>query len=372
MLLNWQDLIDAIEGVGAAVGDLEARISTSLSLQIQCCDSVTAPAPPPPDYTTPPPPPGGEEPPPAAYPTPEAYDAYLCQLANWIWWLYRRIVGAIAGLDLASLIVIVIVSLVGVLLPEGLTTAVGGLTLTTIATYIVAYQAGIEVLAGLAQLQADYMDDNRQEAVCLFYGAFANGDSLMDGVADAVQSWLGTHLPAELAEKLTAIISLGEGWILNQVHAAADVFGDVPGAVGCECLPSPTPTPYTINQYSYGIPDGWESGDDLLAWTDYPMASERDNNSSEPDYQTCWWRVGGGDTTAPFRVSAEGWLPASGGNFSGIAIKAGPGGAEWVLVEANLAESVRIVPPSGYAYIRIRGDANNTFTASLVFEEEGT
>lgn len=232
MLVNWQELIDAIEGVSVAMGDLHVDVQVPAQI---CCDSVTPPDPPPPPET-PPPPPGTTDPPPA-FPTPAEYDEYLCKLANWIWWLYWRILTFLSGLDLATAVVVLIIAGLGVLLPEGLSTAIGGVTLATIAATIVSADLSIEVIAATASVAADSMEEDRQQQVCFVYNAFSSGGSLMDGVRDVVLAWLA-GLPVPLAERLADVVALGATWIESKVDLAIEFFPEVVGAVDCACVPS--------------------------------------------------------------------------------------------------------------------------------------
>lgn len=233
-ICNFDEITDSLGSIASAIRAIELR----QQLTVQCCDQLTPPAPPP-GASIPLPPPGSSDPPPPAYDSPEDYQEYLCALANWVWWVYRRIVGVLAGLDTATAAVLVVVALIGVFLPEGLSTAIGGVTLITIVSAIVAYENGIEVVADLAELQADYMDANREGIVGQIYCALGRYDTMAAGVQEEVATFLAEHLPPGIAGRLASIISLGSTWLEENIENAVEFWPEPGGFVPCDCTPPP-------------------------------------------------------------------------------------------------------------------------------------
>ncbi len=230
--VSFQSLLDAVAGVQVAIENL--KLATSVS--VACCDQLDAPDPPdPPPAPLPVPDDPGVDLPPA-YPDDASYDTEICRSANALHWLVSRYLGVVATLDGIAAAVAVIVALLAVAFPEGATTAIGGVTLATIASAMLVIEGGLTAVASWAGLARDYWDSKQQEFVCAMYVRIGGAEDWKEGVAAFIRSAVvaaSDAVPASFAERVVSWVEPFLLWLEDDIYTFSQSLESHPSPVSC-------------------------------------------------------------------------------------------------------------------------------------------
>lgn len=231
------------------------RIGVQFAINSVCCDGITQPV----IVDDPPPTPGVEPPPSWVGGGQTEWESALCMLVNIVRQMVTRYAEFLENVNVVATTALLIVSALGVIFPEPITTVIGSVSFAAIATILLSAVAYTDAIQESSTGFQQWINENTQDLYCSMLQATDVATAIHDyfqAAAIAFRSFLLSHgAPQWVADGITAWLSynqivgvLAEKLIDNTLSDFAAWLGVTP----VPCVPCPQYEGWFIKAVTHG------------------------------------------------------------------------------------------------------------------------